>query len=140
MGTKRTKAPVIPLLTKEAQLKRRLRRHLNKLGFKKDKDGNLELPSDGKETVRVLHNAQRKERFASQRNFLAQNFQKLLVHFADGTDVEPAAIRLGLERVRSDTWQADLFRLASLTWSVPVSPGFGRRLRDRKSTRLNSSH
>ena len=27
------------------------------------------------------------------------------------------------------TWQADLFRVAALTWSVPVSNGFGRRLR-----------
>ena len=34
-----------------------------------------------------------------------------------------------LERVRSDTWQSNLFRLASLTWRVPVSRGFGRRLR-----------
>jgi hypothetical protein len=34
-----------------------------------------------------------------------------------------------LERIKGDTWQSDLFRLASLTWAVPVSHGFGRRLR-----------
>ena len=34
-----------------------------------------------------------------------------------------------LERVFAGTRQAHLFRLASLTWSVPVSNGFGRRLR-----------
>lgn len=34
-----------------------------------------------------------------------------------------------LERVSSGTWQSELFRLASLSWSVPVSNGFGRRLR-----------
>ena len=34
-----------------------------------------------------------------------------------------------MERVVAGTWQAHLFRLASLTWSVPVSNGFGRRLR-----------
>ena len=34
-----------------------------------------------------------------------------------------------LERVSSETMESDLFRLASLTWSVPVSNGFGRRLR-----------
>jgi hypothetical protein len=34
-----------------------------------------------------------------------------------------------LELVEADTWQSDLFRLAGLSWSVPVSAGFGRRLR-----------
>ena len=34
-----------------------------------------------------------------------------------------------LQPISSDTWEGDLFRLASLTWSVPVSNGFGRRLR-----------
>jgi len=36
---------------------------------------------------------------------------------------------LCLIRVYSDTLEADLFRVATLTWSVPVSPGFGRRMR-----------
>ena len=44
-------------------------------------------------------------------------------------EVNPESIAPELERVRAQTWQADLFRLASLTWSVPVSNGFGRRLR-----------
>ena len=43
--------------------------------------------------------------------------------------MDPGSIRPQLERVFAETWQADLFRLASLTWSVPVSNGFGRRLR-----------
>ena len=34
-----------------------------------------------------------------------------------------------MERIETGTWQGDLFRLAALTWSVPVSNGFGRRLR-----------
>ena len=34
-----------------------------------------------------------------------------------------------LQRVIAGTWQADLFRFASLTWSIPVSNGFGRRIR-----------
>ena len=31
--------------------------------------------------------------------------------------------------IQHDTWQSDLFRLAGLSWSVPISAGFGRRLR-----------
>jgi hypothetical protein len=34
-----------------------------------------------------------------------------------------------LQRISGGTWESDLFRLAALTWSVPVSNGFGRRLR-----------
>src|ERR1035437_3330987 len=49
--------------------------------------------------------------------------------FASGCDVVPASITPKLQLVKSDTWEGDLFRLASLTWSVPVSTGFGRGLR-----------
>src|SRR5262249_30013567 len=31
-------------------------------------------------------------------------------------------------KVSRDIWESDLFRLASLTWAVPISNGFGRRL------------
>jgi hypothetical protein len=44
-------------------------------------------------------------------------------------EVNPADIRPELELVESDTWQSCLFRLAALTWSVPVSQGYGRRMR-----------
>ena len=50
-------------------------------------------------------------------------------HLADGIDVQPEYIRPRLELIDAHTWQSDLFRLASLSWSVPVSEGFGRRLR-----------
>jgi len=53
----------------------------------------------------------------------------LIKHFASGSDIDPARITPVLERIKSDTWQSDLFRLASLTWAVPVSNGYGRRLR-----------
>jgi hypothetical protein len=53
----------------------------------------------------------------------------LINHFAAGSDVDPARISPILERISSESWESDLFRLASLTWSVPVSNGFGRRLR-----------
>jgi hypothetical protein len=53
----------------------------------------------------------------------------LLQYFASGTDIDPSLISPVLKRISSDTWESDLFRLASLTWSVPVSNGFGRRIR-----------
>jgi hypothetical protein len=50
-------------------------------------------------------------------------------HFAAGTDVDPRRVAPKLELIDAGTWQSDLFRLATLSWSVPVSAGFGRRLR-----------
>ena len=69
------------------------------------------------------------DRLSANSDFLSDRAPKLLQYFASGRDINPAAIQPKLERVYAKTWQADLFRLAALTWSVPVSNGFGRRLR-----------
>jgi hypothetical protein len=53
----------------------------------------------------------------------------VLRSFANGSEIDPHKISLRLVRVFSDTVEADIFRIAALTWSVPVSAGFGRRLR-----------
>jgi hypothetical protein len=113
----------------EAKLKRALRAHLRTLGFTKDDDGNLELPEGGKEVVRSLHRGQRRERLAAAQTFLARALPNALPHFADGSEIDPAQVRLRLILIRSGTPESDLFRVATLTWSVPVSAGFGRRLR-----------
>ncbi|MES0070293.1 DUF4338 domain-containing protein [Mesorhizobium sp. M0074] len=113
----------------EAQLKRAVRQDLKRIGFKKDKTGQLLSPGQDKQAVRLLHAEQRSEKLKANAAFLARYESELLPCFADGDEIEPANIRLVLRRVRSDTKDANLFRLATLTWSVPVSAGFGRRLR-----------
>ncbi len=120
---------VVSVASREANLKRKVRRHLRALGFTRGDDGSLRVKEGGKDVIRSLHSAQRSERIESSLGFLSQNAPKLLKYFASGSEVSPEAIRPTLERVSSDTWQGDLFRLAALTWSVPVSNGFGRRIR-----------
>jgi hypothetical protein len=115
--------------TREANLKQRLRRHLRKLGLKKVPDGGYAPEGTDKAIIRSLHVAQRTERLAVNRDFLQDNYAKLTEHFASGVELQVDAIKPMLRRVRSDTWESDLFRLAALSWSVPVSNGFGRRLR-----------
>lgn len=127
-------------LPAQAALKRRLRRHLAALGFTRDKAGALAPPGTGKEAVRTLHRVQRDDRLALSATFIAEQFPALIRHFATGSEVDPARISPVLQRITASTWEADLFRLASLTWSVPVSGGFGRRLRylvwDRHNDKL----
>lgn len=120
---------VVTVSTREASLKRRIRRHLKSLGFQKAQDGTLVPPGAGKDVVRTIHSAQRNDRLTASQKFLTDRLPKLLKYFASGDEVDPTQITPVLQPIESDTWEGDLFRLASLTWSVPVSNGFGRRLR-----------
>ena len=114
---------------KEAALKRAIRRHFKTLGFTKNADGELVLPGEGKPVVRQLHRAQRRNRLQDAQSFLDRALPKALPFFADGSEIDPARIKLALRPVKSDTLEADIFRVATMTWSVPVSVGFGRRMR-----------
>jgi hypothetical protein len=120
---------VIPLLTIEARLKRELRAHLRQLGFKRTERGGLAPPDFSKDSFRQLHQAQRCERLNAERSFILRQWPLLNGYFADGSEVDPGAVQPRLELIQAGTWQSDLFRLAALTWSVPVSRGYGRRLR-----------
>ena len=120
---------IVPLLTLESQIKRALRRHLHSLGFGRDDQGRLIPPSGNKDTVRGLHSEQRREKLVAEHQFVTTEWPALRRYFADGSDVDPGRIRPRLELIDADSWQSRLFRLASLTWSVPVSQGYGRRMR-----------
>jgi hypothetical protein len=120
---------VVSAFTEEAKLKRRVRAHLRKLGFVNAGGGSLRPPSTSKETIRALHHEQRKAIFREQRDFVRSALPKLRIHFANGAEIDPAKVAPRIELISAGTWQSELFRLASLSWSVPVSAGFGRRLR-----------
>ena len=116
-------------MTREARIKRRLRKHLASLGFTKDAAGQLCPPESSKDCFRSLHLAQRNEKLERDKAFIQSKWPKFIDYFADGDDVVPNRIAPRLEIISGGTWQSDLFRLASLTWSVPVSQGYGRRMR-----------
>lgn len=122
-------AVVVPLLSVEARLKRALRQHLKQLGFKPSEDGKLHPPECSKDSFRCLHRAQLRERLESERSFIARQWPLLKDCFANGDQIIPVDVHPRLELIQGNTWQSDLFRLASLTWSVPVSQGYGRRMR-----------
>lgn len=90
-----------------------------------------------KDLVRSRHAAQRAEFRESEQQFLARHGRALLPHFADGHEVVPEAVDPYLSLVLSDTEDARLFRLATLLWSIPVSRGYGRRLRFLVRDRAN---
>jgi len=83
-----------------------------------------------KESIRQLHVPQRQERSQAESALLSVHGKNLLTYFAEGSEVEPDQITPKLVLVnKSDSLEGHLFRIATLLWSVPVSKGYGRRMR-----------
>ena len=120
---------IIPAFKEEARLKRKIRAHLNALGFEKDDAGCLMASSEDKAVYRKFHSSQRQEKLDRNAVFLEKAWPIYHQFFANGADVNPNEIKPRIELVEPETWQSECFRLAALTWSVPVSQGYGRRMR-----------
>lgn len=135
-GDQVTDAGPVPRLD---ELRDRVEMELRAVGFVWR--GTRLVPPDGdaKEVARLLHRQQRRQLLLKQAAFIDQWEDRLLPHFADGSEVDAAGIKPRVEPVSSDE-DAALFRYASLSWSVPVSQGYGRRtrflLRDDNNGRL----
>lgn len=92
-------------------------------------DGQVTPPTyTDKESIRKMYVAERR-RFVEEKNHLLQRLERrALPFFATGDEVSPDRIHPRIELVESPL-QVDIFRYACLLWSIPVSPGFGRRMR-----------
>jgi hypothetical protein len=123
------KRNVISISAREARLRRRVREHLHALGFTKTSDGLLAPPSLDKSSYRLLHRSQRLERLDHESHFHDRVSNDLIKHFAEGHELDVDRLSVRLELVNRQCWQSDLFRFATMLWSIPVSWGFGRRMR-----------
>lgn len=104
-------------------------------------DGRLVVPDPtDKSALRALHELAVAHRVERARPGLQRHEEALLARIADGTAVDPAAFQPELVEVQSDSHDELLFRYAALHWSIPVSSGYGRRLRflviDRSNDKL----
>lgn len=120
---------IINALLLGEQIKHKLRSHLRSLGFTREKDGALKPPELSKEAYRKVHRKQREAKTKVASGRLAEWQEKYGHYFANGAEVDPERIEPFLEEIDSDKWQTELFRFASLVWSIPVSNGYGRRIR-----------
>ena len=122
------KNKIIKIHDFESRLKRKLRKHFNLLGYKIN-NNRLFPPVLTKENIRILHSKQKEDIINSKNFFFSTLKQSIYDNFADGKEINPKKIKPRLELVKSKTSTEDLFKLASLTWSIPVSIGYGRRIR-----------
>lgn len=81
-----------------------------------------------KDEIRKLHALSRMERIPQAGEWILKREHALMEYFAAGKEVIPEAIYPELEPVDSPL-KAELFRNTSLLWSIPLSAGYGRRLR-----------
>jgi hypothetical protein len=82
-----------------------------------------------KQQIREAVASHRLERAEKERQFVQRRAGALLKHFANGSEIDPTKFLPVLLPVDSDPLYADLFRLSTLFWSIPVSRGYGRRMR-----------
>lgn len=82
-----------------------------------------------KAAVRASHAPQRAEAFRREYQLLGDPAGRLIDRFANGDEVAPEKVEPILVPVSPQTEDAELFALATLLWSVPVSKGYGRRQR-----------
>lgn len=102
---------------------------LEKQGFFFD-GAKIKLPSDiDKEGIRQLHHEAVQTRIERSKRGLIAHESRLISSIASGTEVEPEEISPLLIQVEPHTENELLFRYASLHWSIPVSSGYGRRIR-----------
>lgn len=113
---------------RRTQLRERLVNGLVDLGFTVG-TGEVTPPvySD-KESIRNMYIAERKKLLEERADLLQRLERRALPFFATGNQVSPDAIEPRIELVETPL-QADLFRYACLLWSIPVSQGYGRRMR-----------
>ena len=120
----------IRVLDLETRIKKRLRKHLEETGFYRASDGSLQLADQNKEYFRQLHNPQRLAKLVEEKSFAANAWPTYSRYFADGINLVPEKISPRLQMIDdSSSNLGELFRLATLTWSIPVSRGYGRRIR-----------
>ncbi len=118
-----------PCSLSNTELQEAIHEQLKKLGFSKNGKGYVIEGQLTKQRIRDFHSKKRIEVLQSNKAFIEQYGPDLVMNFATGRQVDPEAITPELIEVRPDSEESRLFRFACLLWSVPVSQGFGRRIR-----------
>jgi len=118
-----------PFSSRISDLQNAIHAQLRNLGFVKNGKGYVIEGQLTKQRIRDFHSKKRVELLAQNRDFIGRHGSKLILNFANGDQINPGLIAPELIEVKSKSKESLLFRFACLLWSVPVSQGFGRRIR-----------
>jgi hypothetical protein len=112
-----------------ARLRRTILRSLRNQGYEV-RNGIIRMSGDPeKDFLRGLNQQAVSKKLAEAKPHLQRHETRLIEHIANGTEVDVHRLRPRVVAVRRDSDDELLFRYAALHWSIPVSSGYGRRLR-----------
>ncbi len=110
-------------------LKTRVINSVKNQGFQVQ-DDQIFLPENlDKDKIRKLHTEAVRHKIEECKKGLIKHEPDLLQYFATGDEIVPEKICPELVEVSAGTMNGLLFRYAGLHWSIPVSQGYGRRIR-----------
>lgn len=122
------------------QLVRKIKRSLRKQGFRVTENRVLPPQNLDKETIRKLHSTAVDHKLEEASAGLRRHEERLLSYIANGSELNPHSVCPSLVKVEAGSLEERLFRYATLHWTIPVSSGYGRRLRflimDRSNEKL----
>lgn len=117
-------------LTSEVKsLRSAIRRSLRAQGFRVKRGRVFFRQKRDKRSIRNRHRKAVAKRILLAEKALACTETWLLSFIADGKEIDPERIEPVLHKVDAGTIESQLFRYACLHWSIPISEGYGRRLR-----------
>ena len=123
-ATSQSEPVELPPVDRDA-LRRKIQCHLDAIGLNGHRpDGVL-----SKEAIRHIHRFHREAVQQRIRKALGNKVDRFMDEIANGDEVKPENIRPELVDAQAGRHTGDLFRFAALLWSIPVSQGYGRRLR-----------
>ena len=117
--------------TQQAQeLRQIVFRKLLSFGYVRQSNGDLKPPdSIDKSSIRVFHEDRHRHVLQSNKEWIIKHEEKIFNYFANGDDIDVSSISPKLVNVQDNLRNQDLFRYATYLWSIPVSQGYGRRMR-----------
>ena len=113
-----------------SRLRARVEGHLSSLGFQVGNGCLLAPVARDKDQLRALHADAAKVVRDGSRGTLARYENRFVACLARGTGIVPERIRPALVPIADRrSFEGQLWRWCSLHWSIPVSSGYGRRMR-----------
>lgn len=120
-----------------ADIRQQMVRHFERIGI----DPSTTNGTPSKQEIRDIQSHGRTKSAKRETALFKKKGKELICHFAAGQEIDPHAIDPEIIFIESpNSEEGHLFRFATLLWSVPVSRGFGRRMRflirDRSNEKL----
>ena len=129
IGTQTNDVSIEHLSSLKKQVREDILLGLKEQGFFLTEKNDIEYITLDKDGIRKLHSVAVRNVLKKSEKFVIKNEKKLIKYFANGEEIDPDKLKVRLEVVKTGELSGDLFKYASLLWSIPVSSGYGRRIR-----------